>query len=519
MTLSTQDPRVYPGMEDLIALARLDFGVFAVLHFPELHDGHEMISAPYVDLIVEALMRTRTGGAKRVIINLPPGHMKSMLSSILYSAWLLGVNPWARIICISYSDDLAHHFSRMTRRLMLSRIYQRTFPGTVLEKHAQDSLTTTRGGQRMATAVNSSIAGFRADCIIIDDPMQPDAAASENGKQTLRDYYFGVVEQRLLPDGVIVLVMHRLAPDDLTATFIEAGGWLHLALPLIANKFEKFTDRHDRTLLRRERGDLLSPRWLTYETAEERRRSLPPHIFEAQYQQNPQFGGSGICSIDRIARYRDPPAFELLIHSWDIASTKGGGDYTVCAKFGVAKDAEQRDILYLIPPVIRARVELPDVRELIIAQDDLDKPALIIMDGVGIGVGVYQDLMRLGLKNVMPSGSMQKENIGGLKTLRFHAALLPLYDGLVRFPETMPGLETLLNEFAAFPDGKNDDQVDAIGNVAANREYVVRSARQNATRLGRYCIQNTRSRANEPPAKSRDQELHDRRRRDRDQWD
>ena len=106
-----------------------------------------------------------------------------------------------------------------------------------------------------------------------------------------------------------------------------------------------------------------------------------------------------------------------------------------------------------------------DVRELIVAQDNCDKPALIIMDGVGIGQGVYQDLTtRQGLKHIMPSGSMQKENIGGLKVQRFHAALLQLYDGLVRIPETMPGLEVLLSGFSAFPDAKNDDQVDAICN-------------------------------------------------------
>ena len=66
------------------------------------------------------------------------------------------------------------------------------------------------------------------------------------------------------------------------------------------------------------------------------------------------------------------------------------------------------------------------------------------MDGVGIGLGVYQDLTRQDLKHIMPSGSVQKEYIGALKEQRFHTALLALYDGLVRIPETMPGLEVLL---------------------------------------------------------------------------
>ncbi len=74
---------------------------------------------------------------------------------------------------------------------MQSSRYRRIFPGTVLDKKAQDSLTTTKGGQRYATSVTGPIAGFRADLIVIDDPMQPNEVASENAKQKLRDWYCG----------------------------------------------------------------------------------------------------------------------------------------------------------------------------------------------------------------------------------------------------------------------------------------------------------------------------------------
>jgi hypothetical protein len=85
-----------------------------------------------------------------------------------------------------------------------------------------------------------------------------------------------------------------------------------------------------------------------------------------------------------------------------------------------------------------------------------------------------------------------------------------MYDGFLRLPATMPGLEILLNKIAAFPDGRHDDQVDAVCTVAANRELIIRRARLFGDRLGRLwphpCVT--------PPAapKSRDQELHERRR-------
>ncbi len=111
-------------------------------------------------------------------------------------------------------------------------------------------------------------------------------------------------------------------------------------------------------------------------------------------------------------------------------------------------------------------------------------------------------------------GSFDDQNVSGLKVRRFHNAMPALYDGFVRLPATMPGLETLLNEFAAFPDGRHDDQVDAICNVATNREFVIRRARLRGERLGR--LHPYPHLAPPTPPKSRDQELYERRRRDRD---
>jgi phage terminase large subunit-like protein len=183
---------------------------------------------------------------------------------------------------------------------------------------------------------------------------------------------------------------------------------------------------------------------------------IAPHVFASQYQQRPEAGGTGYCSIDRLVRYAEAPPFELIVHSWDIANTKGGGDWTVCAKFGLAKESDGRDILYLIG-IVRMQVELPDVREAIIAHDSLDKPAIIVMDGNGIGRGPHQDLWARGFRHLLPGESMTSSASDNLKIRRFSEGLFSLYDGLVRLPNAMPGrqLETLLAEIAAFPDGKH----------------------------------------------------------------
>ena len=98
-----------------------------------------------------------------------------------------------------------------------------------------------------------------------------------------------------------------------------------------------------------------------------------------------------------------------------------------------------------------------------------------------------------------------------LKIRRFSEGLFSLYDGLVRLPNAMPGrqLETLLSEIAAFPDGKHDDQVDALSYVAAYRARVVHEARRWGLKLGR--LRPPQIKVQVVPPKSRDQELYDRR--------
>jgi hypothetical protein len=442
--------------------------------------------ASYINLIVEALMRSTTGGRQRLIFNLPPGYMKSTLITVLYTAWRLGVNPSEKIICISYGDDLSHDLSRKTRQVMQSSAYRKIFPGTALDKKAEDSITTTKAGQRYATAVGSDIAGFRADLIIMDDLIQPDAALNELAKQKIRDWYYGVVAQRLRDQatGVIVLVMHRLAPDDLTQTFIEEGGWFHIPLPLIATSREQY-GRGERSFHVREVGELLSPTWQSTEIVKALERSIPSYVFQAQYQQNPIYGGSGMCSVERIGRYSKAPPFQYTIHSWDVAATKNGGNWTVCLKFGVAREPGGAEILHLFQ-VLRMQVELPDVRITIAEQDRLDKPALIVMDGNGVGLGTYQDLRQGRDYLVGDRKSMLASTIPASKQQKFNNALLALYDGLIRIPEHMPGLETLLNELAAFPDGKFDDQVDALSIIGANREFFLGKARRSAEQHGRW---------------------------------
>ena len=224
----------------------------------------------------------------------------------------------------------------------------------------------------------------------------------------------------------------------------------------------------------RQPGELLHPGRMTPEQLERLKREISPHAFASQYQQRPAFGGSGMCSIDRLARYEKPPEFQLILHSWDIDATIDGNP-SVGTKWGVAVDSTGRDNIYLTD-VVRLKLEIPDVRAAIKAHDRLDKPALIVIDHRGAGVGVWQDLRRAGYRHVYDAG--KEGNSNDSKIERFGKALLYMYDGVVKFPVSGNFLDDVLYALATFPELKELDLVDSITQLVAFMPAALRFARQ-----------------------------------------
>ena len=461
------------SQDDFIKLARKDLYVFLQLMFPILHPGTPLIEAPYIELIIHYLTVGGAKNSRRLIVNLPPGFMKSTIISIIYVAWMLGIDPARRYICISYGDDLAHELSERTRKIMSSSMYRKIFPGTVLEKKARDHLKTSKGGARYATAVGSDITGFRADEIIIDDPLQPIDAASEKEKLFLQNWFYSSVITRFVDPtkGRIILVMHRLAPNDLSGV-LEQVGWDMLKLPLVAEKLEMH-EYDGEVVFKRGPGELLNPSRMTEEDLINLRKEMAPAVFESQYQQRPSSTGSGLFVIGEVRRFDVPPDFELTIHSWDIGATLNG-NYSVCTKFGLYVDHRFGDMLYVID-VVRLKMILPDVEATVEMMMRQDKPALVVIDANGVGLGVAQAMERKFHELIAWSLHNKQAN----KVERFGVAMSNTYGGKVFLPMSAPFLEAWLYEMIGFPNGEYDDQVDSFTQVAAYMEKVILRARQN----------------------------------------
>src|SRR5258708_22021972 len=109
------------------ALLRQDFGTFAARCFHDLNPQAELAMNWHLQVIAAKLTAVREGKIRRLIINLPPRHLKSLMASIAFPAYCLGHDPSAQILCVSYAQDLADKLARDCRSIMMSPWYRQGF--------------------------------------------------------------------------------------------------------------------------------------------------------------------------------------------------------------------------------------------------------------------------------------------------------------------------------------------------------------------------------------------------------
>jgi predicted phage terminase large subunit-like protein len=440
------------------ALLRRDFITFTARCFHELNPYTDLATNWHLEVIAAKLTEVRQGKIKRLIINLPPRHLKSLMASIAFPAWCLGLEPTAQLLCVSYAQDLADKLARDCRTIMMTPWYRKLFM-TRLAPHRQavQEFITTRQGYRLATSTGGVLTGRGADIILIDDALKPEEALSETQRQACNEWYDHTLYSRLNDKrhGAIVVIMQRLHEDDLVGHVIGQEKWEILRFPATAERDEEhrietilgprcFTRRH---------GEALHPDREPLDTLARIRGTIGEYNFAGQYQQSPAPLGGGLVKAEWFKRYRQselPERFDRIVQSWDTANKATElSDYSVCTTWGVkGKD------LYLLA-VFRRRLEYPALKRAVREQQALFAATELLIEDKASGTQLIQELIVEGCHGVMRYEPTTE------KIMRLHAQTAIIENGFVRIPETAPWLAEYLHEMTVFPKGKHDDQVDS----------------------------------------------------------
>jgi predicted phage terminase large subunit-like protein len=412
----------------------------------------------HLDAICHALEQVRLGTTRRLIINLPPRSLKSVIASVAFPAFVLGHDPSKRIICVSYAQDLATKHSNDFRALLGSDWYRRIFTRTRPSdrKNTEAEVQTTLGGMRLATSVGGTLTGRGGSLIIIDDPIKPDDALSATTRDSCSKWFSNTLLSRLdnKVEGAVVIVMQRVHMDDLVGYVTRQTGtdWTVLNLPAVSPADLDIPIGEGRTHRFRE-GSLLHPEREPQHVLDDLRANLGSDSFSAQYLQQPVPPGGAMIKRKWISRYRETPTRkpgQSIIQSWDTAAKGGpGNDWSVCSTWLVARPN------YYLLHIHRGRHDFPELRHKAIELSKRYNPTRILIEDIGAGTALHQELRKMGL----PARAIK---VNRDKQVRMAEESVKFENGFVHLPETAAWLPVLEDELFAFPGGRHDDQVDSI---------------------------------------------------------
>ena len=210
--------------------------------FYSLRPGVEFEHNWHIALILEYLQALEKGQIKKLIINIPPRHLKSFCISVAWPAWLLGQDSTRKIIVASHSMRLARKFSQDTRIIMSTDWHKQVFQTRLSDKqNTKEKFCTTKHGFRIACSPSSNITGEGGDYLIVDDPLTPMQALSNKKRELVNEWFDNTFSTRLNDKkvGIIVIVMQRLHLNDLSGYLLKRGNWELLKIPAISETTQR----------------------------------------------------------------------------------------------------------------------------------------------------------------------------------------------------------------------------------------------------------------------------------------
>ncbi len=336
----------YDRRRMLASLAAFIRGAWHVLEpsTPYVHNWH-------IDAICEHLEAVSRGEIKQLVINIPPGHMKSLITCVFWIAWVWLSKPSWRVLCASYAKDLALRDSGKTRDLILSDWYQETFQPTWKlkgDQNVKSFFANTASGYRMSLSVGGAGTGFRGDCTVVDDPLKVADAHNLKKRTKANDWYNTTYTSRVndMRNAQRVVIMQRLHDEDLAGVLEKQGGYEFLVLPSEFEPENRRTTSIGWTDPRTESGQLLFEELFPPEVLAAAKVSLGSYGFAGQHQQRPAPADGGIFkrawfgywhfadnplppvfvrlpdgSLIECRSVALPKSFDEAIQSWDMAFT------------------------------------------------------------------------------------------------------------------------------------------------------------------------------------------------------
>lgn len=487
-------PPVKPFNKDAVSkvLSEQSLSHFVELAWSQV-EPNTFIPNWHLELICRELEKVTEGEVSDLLINIPPGCAKSLITCVFWPAWVWGPRGWpsSKWFFASYSDELTTRDSIRRRNLMTSQWYQSKW-GDRVQLNKDQNLKTrygnSAGGEMMSSSVGGAGLGEHPAFLVVDDPSKTKEAESEKERENVKMWWQNTVVTRgLLKNSRRVVVMQRLHRDDLSGVIIDSGRAKHICLPMF---FEVNHPNRCPDDPRTKEGELLWPAAFTPARIKQITGTMPVSTQAGQLQQRPTAAGGGNFKQSWFRYYKDMGEYYELTypttedrpqktrrvlkrHCWrfgiaDTALTENEqNDPTAVAIVDVERREGGESCIFFVD-VLNFYAEAPEVKKIL--QNLLVKYNLLF---IGVedtldGKHIIQQFKKAGL----PIRSIKTD--GKDKVFRAIPLSIDMENESIWFKAGAEWLQKFESQLLMFPNDTHDDMVDVAAhacNAARNKDF------------------------------------------------
>jgi predicted phage terminase large subunit-like protein len=458
-----------------------------------------------LDAIAEHLEAVTWGKITRLLINVPPGSMKSLMVNVFWPAWEWGAMgmPHLRYVSFSYSSGLTERDNTKFRKLVQSEKYKELWGDKyTLEKEGEIKITNDKTGSKFASSVKGIGTGERGDRVVIDDPHDVHKSESDVVRADTLRWFRETITDRLnnLDDSAIIIIMQRVHQSDISGFILEQGWeYTHLMVPMEFESGRAPFNPLGWVDPRSEEGELAWPERFSPEAVASIEREKGSWAYASQYQQRPAPRGGGIIKLEHWRPYTAEecgkfgvpwPKFPIMSYtvlSLDTAQTeKKQNDPSAAVVLGVCRDIWENRRLILMW-AWSERLELYELVKKIEETCKKFRVDRVLIEDKASGHPVSQELRRRGrtISDRLSHNpkTQDRADFGvqlitpdGDKVARMYAVQNLFECGLIYAPADISGTDVLfkdwadkvMTECAEMPKGAHDDLADAVSQALAH---------------------------------------------------
>lgn len=450
------------AQENLIDFAQLMMGKKGRLD--DLSQSDYLV-APHHQYMADVFEDVVAGEILKVILNIPPRHGKSQLSTIYAAAWYSGNHPEKDIMVTTYSEKFARDFGLAVKNILISPRFKQIFPDYALRTKSSEHLTTNEGGNLYFLGRRSPTTGRGGHIIIVDDPTKDDRDTKFDGfREDLWQWFTQTLLTRRHNDKCAIIVTQtRWHEDDLVGRITDktnpafsakfAEGFKYINIPAIAEEEDP---------LGRKVGEVLWKEKFGKKYLEEMEEANSV-AFAALYQGNPTPDSGVFYQVDGIVEYDHhelPKNLVYYIASDHAVGTKQLNDPSCFTSFGICPDG----IAWVLPTIVWRRINtLEAVDEMIRLIKEIG-PVYWYAEKGHISKSIGPFLAKRMSEEQVYCPIIEDHPVGD-KLQRAQSARARCAQGKIRFPKFAPWWPRAKTELLKFPNARFDDFVDTISTI------------------------------------------------------